>query len=108
LAPSESRRPIQGVRDSLKASQGTGTAVNIGLALSKKPSCIARDGRVPAMEPKPKNLQHHRIRDVERLLRCCRNTVLAHIHAGRLRAVKVGGMVLIPDESLRKLLDGGK
>jgi hypothetical protein len=46
----------------------------------------------------------HRFRDIERMLRCCRSTVMARIREGRLKSVKVNGMRLITDSSLRELL----
>lgn len=36
-----------------------------------------------------------------------RSTIYAHINAGRLKVVKVGGRTLIPTESLNSLLSGG-
>lgn len=35
-----------------------------------------------------------------------RTTLYAHIAAGRLRAVRVGGRTIIPAESLLSLIDG--
>jgi hypothetical protein len=55
-----------------------------------------------------KNIQMHRIRDVERLLRCCRNTVLAHVREGRLKSIKIGGCRLITDTSLRELIEAAE
>jgi excisionase family DNA binding protein len=36
-----------------------------------------------------------------------RTSIYAHIAAGRLRAVRIGGRTLIPADSLRTLLNGG-
>lgn len=36
-----------------------------------------------------------------------RTTLYAHIAAGRLRVVRVGGRTVIPAEALRSLLEGG-
>lgn len=36
-----------------------------------------------------------------------RTTIYAHIAAGRLRMVRVGGRTIIPADSLHALIDGG-
>ena len=36
----------------------------------------------------------------------CKTTIYAHISAGHLRAVRIGGRTVIPAESLRALING--
>lgn len=37
-----------------------------------------------------------------------KTTLYAHINAGRLKAVRIGGRTVIPVESLRSLVSGGE
>ena len=37
-----------------------------------------------------------------------KTTIYAHISAGRLKAIRVGGRTIIPAESLRLLISGGE
>lgn len=44
-----------------------------------------------------------RVRDVARMLKCRKETVWRMIHAGRLRAAKLGRVYRISDSALRAL-----
>lgn len=46
------------------------------------------------------------IKDASTVSSLGRTTLYAHINAGRLRAIRIGGRTLIPADSLRGLITG--